>query len=115
MPTLPTSAAMHAVFGRAGFLAPCVWTPQPGGVPLPGQQVDYREPSIQVLDGEGAISAQPTAQWPRGQYPAARRGDRLDITHPTAGAVLAYAIREVHRIGSDGDEVLAELEAWPCP
>lgn len=104
---------MQAAFVRAGFFTPCVWTPQPGGLPVGGLQVDFRSPTLQAGDGEGVITVVPTAAWPRGQYARARRGDRLDITCPESGVVLAFCVRELHRVGASGDEMLAELQEWP--
>ena len=114
MPTLPTPAAMLARFSAAGLTPPCVWAPQPSGA-LVSAAVDFRDPTLQLLGDEGAISVQPTALWPRGQYPGAKRGDKLTVTHPHTGQPVAYAITELHRAGTDGDEILAELEIWPTP
>lgn len=106
MPTLPSAPAMFRAFAKAGLLVPAAWSPQPGGEAVQGQ-VDYRAPT---LDGAGAIVQATTAQWPRGQFPGARRGDRLDI-EVEPGEVLVYKLREVHR-AADGDEILVELGAW---
>lgn len=114
MPTMPTTAAMQARFAAAGLYTSAVWTPQPQGMPITSM-VDFRDPTLQVLVEEGAISAQPTAQWARGQFAGAKRGDKLSVTHPHTGLVVHYQITELHKVGTVGDTILAELEAWSAP
>lgn len=105
-----TAAEFYQAFDEAGFLVPCTWTPQPGGTPVAGLKVRFRAPSVQLLGEGGAIVPDPHARWPVGQYAAARRDDRLDIT--VEGVTTSYRIRELHRVGGTGSQVHADLGAW---
>ena len=106
-----TAAEFYEAFAEAGFLVPCTWTPQPGGLPVPGLKVRYRAPAVQLLGDGGAIAADPHARWPVGQYLNARKGDRLDIA-TVEGDLVSYRIRELHRVGGTGAQVHADLAAW---
>lgn len=106
---MKTVAELYESFGRAGFLSPAVWTAQPLGTPIPGD-VRHRKPTIEVMGDGGAIVFEPSAQWPATQFVGARRDDKLEVA--TAAGTLAYRIREVHAIGSNGDEIRATLAAW---
>jgi len=103
-----TAAELYQAFGRAGFLAPAVWTAQPIGLPVAGD-VRHRKPTAEVLGDGGAINFEPSAQWPATQFVGAARNDRLDVTLPTG--IVSYRIRELHAIGN-GDEMRATLGVW---
>lgn len=106
---MKSAAEMYASFGRAGFLAPAVWTAQPSGAPVPGS-VRHRRPSSEPLGDGTVIVTEPTVQFPATQFVGIQRGDRLDVETADAGT-LAYRVRELHAL-ADGDELRAVLTAW---